>query len=157
MKRTSTVNTRKKITSKYKFRSKFEKKVADELTKYKVPFLYEARKIHYQYPVTCNPCSQCGNTVHFVTRVYTPDFLVNNEKTILEPKGRLTAKERRKFEWILKSNPTIDLRLIFQRDNRIRPKSFVYYSDWAKKNNFTYIVGDKLPTNWIKEFHNGND
>ena len=85
------------------------------------------------------------------SRTYNPDFTFKRSPVILEAKGKLTREERSKLQWIKKHNPDADIRLVFQRDNKLtkRPGS-MRYTDWAHKHGFPCAVGS-VPKEWIHE------
>lgn len=143
-----------KRRSSNRYRSKFERTVASVLTSNKVKFNYEALKIPYKYPVRCDPCPKCGHDEHYVSRNYISDFSFRQDTLILELKGKLDREDRKKYAALLESNPKLNIRFMFQRNNRILPRSEIRYSDWATKLGVPYCVGE-LPKEWIKEFKNG--
>lgn len=119
-----------------KVKSKLEKRVADDLTERGIKYLYEKDKVPYVIPES--------------KHVYTPDFKLPHRKWKLETKGRLDYSERSKLLHIKASNPDLDLRLVFQRDNVIRKGSKTKYSDWATQHGFKWAIG-KVPEDWINE------
>lgn len=137
------------------YRSKFEASVAHALTKGGVTFTYESIKIPYKLKVRCNPCSVCGNSTVTSSHVYIPDFVIGDitkpETCIfIEAKGKLDVKQRKKFEALKAQYPQYDIRFVFQRNNRIRPRSSTYYSDWANKLNYPYCIS-VVQRKWLKE------
>lgn len=126
------------ITTKtgIKVKSKLEKRVADDLTARGIKWLYEKDKVPYVIPES--------------KHVYTPDFKIPHRKWMLETKGRLDYAERSKLLHIKASNPDLDLRIVFQRDNVIRKGSKTKYSDWANAHGFPYAIG-KVPDEWLEE------
>ena len=119
-----------------KVKSKLEKRVADDLTDRGVKYLYEKDKVPYVIPES--------------KHVYTPDFKIPYRKWKLETKGRLDHTERVKLLHIKASNPDLDLRLVFQKDNVIRKGSKTKYSDWATQHGFKFAIG-KVPQEWLEE------
>jgi hypothetical protein len=120
------------------FRSGFEQRVHEKLKSIKkLNFGYEDIKFDY-------------TTDH----KYTPDFTlyVSNTKSIfVECKGRFTTADRMKILAVLKHNPNVDLRLLFQKDQPIRKGSKTLYSDWATKHNILWAEGEEVPKEWLKE------
>ena len=78
------------------FRSGLEEKVADLLVELGVSYNYEC----VSYPYT-------------IKHLYTPDFVLDNG-VILEIKGYWDPPSRRKIRQVIKDNPKIDLRMVFQ-------------------------------------------
>lgn len=122
-------NKKKKI----KFRSKFEQRVADNLISRSVPFEYETTKIKY--------------TVPSVDRTYTPDFTIGT--LIVEAKGLFDYDSRAKMLLVKEQNPTLDIRILFMRDQPIRRGSETMYSDWCEKHGFKYAFKE-VPKEWLK-------
>lgn len=115
-----------------KYRSKFELSVTNNLRNRKVKFKYEPHK--FPYVINYN---------------YTPDILLPNG-VYVECKGVLDAIERRKFLAILKSNPKLDVRLLFQNArNKLNKKSKTTYGEWATKHNIIWAEKE-IPSVWLK-------
>ena len=79
------------------FRSGLEEQVAESLDTLGVIYEYESTRI--PYTLQCN---------------YNPDFILANG-VHLEAKGYFTGKDRRKILAVLKDNPDLDLRMVFQK------------------------------------------
>lgn len=85
---------------------------------------------------------------------YIPDFKLyrpDGSFFYIETKGYFTASERMRFLTLKKQHPELDIRLVFQRDNRLNPKSPTTYTMWAKKYGFPCSVGANIPTEWVSE------
>jgi len=131
------------------YKSKFEKRIAKELTKQKVKFKYEAQSYKYRSkPRMAAICNECGSKDVYVVRSYTPDFFLDNG-IIIESKGKWTAKDRYKMLDVRDSNPKLIVRMFFMRDNKINKASKTRYSDWCTSNNIEYAIGT-LPKEWLK-------
>lgn len=131
------------------YRSGFEKEMADVLGVKGITFKYEARTVDYVSPVRGGVCLKCSASSTGKRRKYLADFSIGG--IILETKGKLDSPGRTKLIAIKKSNPELDIRLVFQRNNRIRRNSPVHYTDWAKANGFKHCVGTKLPAKWVRD------
>ena len=99
-------------------------------------YLYEKDKVPYVVPTSYH--------------VYTPDFKLRCRKWLIEAKGVLDADTRKKMLHVKASNPDLDIRFVFQRDNVIRKGSKTKYSDWATQHGFKYAIG-KIPQEWLDE------
>lgn len=123
------------MAKKIKYRSKFEKGIADQITKAKIPYEYEGTRLPY-------------SILHW----YTTDFELygKDKKFFIETKGRFTSKDRTKMLAVKAAFPNDDFRMVFMRDNYLYKGSKTKYSDWCKKNGFKYAVGH-VPKSWIKE------
>lgn len=84
---------------------------------------------------------------------YIPDFVLPNGIHI-EVKGYFPSQDRRKMKAVKKSNPDIDIRFWFQRDNWLTSTKKTKYSTWAERNGFPWHVGEGIPVDWIKETKN---
>lgn len=80
---------------------------------------------------------------------YTPDFVLENG-IIIEAKGRFTGSDRVKHLTLKKQRPDLDIRFVFQFDNKLSKNSKVRYSDWCDKNNFKWALRE-VPESWVKE------
>ena len=121
-----------------KLRSKFEAEVLRGLQnlkkrkKYEVA--YETEKISY-----------------VVYQTYLPDFIVtlkSGRKIYLEAKGYWDAADRRKLKLVKEQNPDLDIRLVFQANNKIHKNSNTRYSDYCDRHGITYSVG-VIPEDWF--------
>lgn len=121
------------------YRSWLEADVAQDLKKRKIKFGYETRSITYVEPSK--------------VRTYTPDLDIG-EDLIVEVKGRWTAQDRRKMGHVLEQNPDLDIRILFDKDNTISRNSKTRYSDWCKKRQIKFAIGNKVPQGWIDESSN---
>lgn len=88
-----------------------------------------------------------------IYRNYIPDFIItkrNNEKIYIEAKGYLRPDDRTKLMAIKSQHPDKDIRLLFERNNKISKKSKAMYSDWATRHGWTYAIGE-VPKEWFEE------
>lgn len=136
-------------------RSRFEKTVLDDLDNRGVAYDYEPHDIiWYDGSLKYLVCQDCQSDKVLKTRWYLPDAVVwraglGSEFT-LEIKGRLTSDDRKTLVGVKAAHPDLDLRVLFMKDNPIRPKSKTRYTDWARKAGIPYHVGDKVPVDWLR-------
>jgi hypothetical protein len=109
------------------YRSMSEVRFASRLIDAKLPFKYEADILKYQLK----------------PQKYTPDFTLKSKrkkkKIFLEYKGRLDGPTRKKMLAVKKSNPDIDLRIVFEKPNgKLYKNSETRYWEWAEKNGFIW-------------------
>ena len=115
-----------------KFRSKLEENIANLLEGLGVSYQYESEKLSYT-----------------IEHNYTPDFVLPNYK-YLEAKGYWSPEDRRKILNVKKSNPEIDLRMIFQAPyNTISKKSKTTYAKWCEKHDIPWTSYHDIPIEWL--------
>ncbi|RMG76683.1 MAG: hypothetical protein D6711_03345 [Chloroflexi bacterium] len=145
------------------YRSVYEERIAVNLKKHKriVSFRYEPFRIQYLLPIDRYKCQDCGSDNIGAKRWYTPDFIIESRKGknsfLLEAKGKFTAKDRKKILAVRNSNPDLDIRLLFQRDNKIHRNSETRYSEWATRNGFMYDIGESVPKIWLTKLTDNGD
>lgn len=86
---------------------------------------------------------------------YVPDFIVkrsDDSVLYIESKGYFRPEDRSKLIAIKKQHNDKDIRIIFQRDDRIR-RSKSRYSDWAQRHGFVYHIGRDVPKEWLNANH----
>lgn len=116
----------------FKFRSKFEHRVATSLKERGLAFNYEGRALPY--------------TLDFI---YKPDFILPNG-VIVETKGVFPPEDRRKMLAIKAQHPHLDVRICFQNaDVKLSkaPRSLCYWQ-WAERHGFLWCEGH-IPTTWF--------
>ena len=120
----------KKKTSKY--RSGLEEQVAKLLSGLGISYEYESEKLGYT-----------------IEHHYTPDFVLPNY-VYLETKGYWSAEDRRKILNVKKSNPEVDLRMVFQSPyNTISKKSKTTYAKWCEKHDIPWTSFHDIPLDWL--------
>ena len=95
---------------------------------------------------------------YHTTQSYTPDFTLygENGKVIhLEFKGRFLPRDRGKLIRVVKCNKDIDIRLVFQVDQRLSKTSKKYYTQWAEDHNIPFAI-KRVPEEWIKELYSND-
>ena len=115
-----------------KFRSNLEKNIADLLTGLGVSYEYESEKLGYT-----------------IEHNYTPDFVLPNY-TYLEAKGYWAPEDRRKILAVKKSNPDVDIRMVFQSPyNTISKKSKTTYAQWCENLGIPWTSYHNIPIDWL--------
>lgn len=130
-------------------RSGLERSIRAGLDQDGVSYEYEPTTFTYTVPETGYLCQKCGQNAIVKKVRYTPDFYVG-KRFYVEAKGRFTGTNRRRLLAFRDSQPGIDIRLVFQRDNTLSKSSQTKYSQWAKANGFKYHVGSAIPKAWLK-------
>ena len=115
-----------------KFRSKLEESVASLLEGLGVSYEYENEKLSYT-----------------IEHNYTPDFKLPNY-IYLEAKGYWAPEDRRKILNVKKSNPQVDLRMVFQSPyNTISKKSKTTYAKWCERHDIPWTSWQNIPLDWL--------
>jgi hypothetical protein len=124
--------------------------VAADLRSRDIEFTYEDYQYSYPYPLPRGECVACGGKALVRWSWYTPDWFFPNG-VVVESKGRLTAHTRKVLLAVREAHPTLDLRLLFQRDNPINTGSRTTYTAWATHNGFICAVslGGIIPEEWL--------
>ena len=121
-----------KESKNIKFRSKLEENIASLLEGLGVSYQYESEKLSYT-----------------IEHNYTPDFVLPNY-TYLEAKGYWSPEDRRKILNVKKSNPEIDLRMIFQAPyNTISKRSKTTYAKWCERHDIPWTSYHDIPIEWL--------
>ncbi|MDF1853502.1 MAG: hypothetical protein P1U85_21880 [Verrucomicrobiales bacterium] len=131
-----------------KYRSKYEANIAKDLKARRIKFEYETIKIPY-YLSKKGRCKFCSSGVVFVHKVYTPDFIIGS--LIIEAKGRFVSSDRTKMLAAKEANPSLDIRMLFMRDQWCTKKKRKRYSDWCNDHNIPFAFGTALPKSWLRE------
>jgi hypothetical protein len=119
------------------YRSRLEKKIADQLKAAGVPFEYESEKLEYEVPAR--------------TAKYVIDWKLPNG-IIIESKGWLQAKDRQKMILVKQAHPDRDIRFVFERaKNPIYTGSKTSYAKWAEDHGFRYADKGVIPQSWLDE------
>lgn len=121
------------------YRSKFELDIAKWFDKNGVKYEYEKCRIKYFVPET--------------VKTYTPDWsLVGQGNILLESKGRFTSCDRKKMLLVIRSNPTLTIRMLFQNASvKLSKTSKTTYGDWCDKNKIEWADWRKgFPKAWLK-------
>ena len=126
---------------KYGYKSGLEHKVADALKEINYPVNYETETLKYVVPESKHK--------------YTPDFVLTKKDgsiMFIETKGRWTSADRLKMKHVLKSNPDIDIRIVFQNGNqKISKGSKTTYEMYANKLGIMKVANKMIPVEWLAE------
>lgn len=131
------------IWSRQEVRSGLEARVRADLDERGIKYGYETLEI----PYIKKYCPKCGEAIQ--KGKYIPDFEIGN--LIVEVKGRFTAIDRKKHISVRELNPDLDIRILFQRDQKIGKNSTTKYSDWCDKKGIVYAIGEAVPEEWIED------
>lgn len=98
---------------------------------------YESEKINYQI---------------LEDHQYIPDFVIrklDGSKIYVEAKGYLRPTDMKKMKAVKASNPYLDIRFVFQKDNKVPKARKMTYSQWAERNGFKWALG-LIPLEWCR-------
>lgn len=135
---------KRKLAEKRGLRSGFELEVAQMLDLRGVKYEYEREKFPWKEELPNGYCPACGERA-VADRSYTPDFFLENG-VIIEAKGRFTPKDRKIAVAMKKAG--IDVKLIFQFNNKLSRASKTRYSDWCEKRGIDFAIRT-IPEEWI--------
>jgi hypothetical protein len=120
------------------YRSRLEKKIADQLQCEGIAFDYEKTKVPYTVPAR--------------VAKYNPDFEPRDCTIILEGKGWFKPKDRQKLVFVKEANPHLDIRLVFQNaQNKLYRGSPTTYAKWCDDHGFPWCDKGTIPEKWIRE------
>lgn len=143
---------RKKRSFEYNgviYKSNYEKKQAEWLTKHNIKFEYEPHSLDYMDSVYNAHCEDCGSQNVCSVRSYTPDFYLPDTGIYVETKGKLDAPTRTKMQQVCNQRQE-DIRIVFMRDNWLTRKHKMNYSRWCELKGITFAVGN-IPLEWGKK------
>jgi len=121
-------------TTRDKFRSGLEYRVAKQLEDQGYAYEYEKTKVPYQKKVS----------------TYLIDFELHNG-IIIETKGRFKSEDRSKHLLIKAQHPNLDIRFVFSNSkSKLYKGSKQTYGGWCERHGFLY--SDKvIPESWLLE------
>lgn len=119
-------------------------KNGQEIDTYK---LLKNRQRKYKYEIEY----ETESLKYTVDKTYVPDFILtfpDGHKIYIEYKGYLRRDDERKLVAIKRQHPLLDLRIVFQKNNRMTGRKF-RYSEWADKHGIPYAIG-QVPEEWLE-------
>lgn len=138
-----------------KFRSKYETEVAANLSSQSFQYDYELTAFKYHDPIVKGVCLACGSKHVAQHRTYTPDFALKNATGnvafFIETKGLFTAENRRTALLMKQQHPTVDVRMLFMRNNKLHKSNPKTYGDWCDANDIKWAAGKDIPDEWKEE------
>ena len=118
-----------------KYKSIFEKNIAEHLLARKLKVEYEADKFDYVRPSS-----------------YTPDWKIR-DKLYIESKGYFAPSDRRNLLAFKSQHPEIEILLLFANSgNRLHKKSKTTYAEWATMHEFRHadFFKNGIPNEWFQ-------
>ncbi len=145
--RVSNARSKRRLEAKAKgFASGFELDVAEYLAAQGQEYQYELESYKWSDKIPNASCVDCGGKAEAI-RSYTPDFFLTNGR-IIECKGNLTAKDRKIAYGMQEIGVVISY--LFDKDNKLSPKSKTRYSEWCGRHGFEYAI-KTIPLEWLGE------
>lgn len=86
-------------------------------------------------------------------KTYLPDFLIeftDGRKLYIECKGWFRPEDRTKMAAVKRANPTLDIRFVFPRNNKLNKNTETTYTEWCAKHGFPSCVGTSIPKGWLQ-------
>tara|TARA_B100001540_G_scaffold149751_2_gene132823 strand:+ start:1460 stop:1825 length:366 start_codon:yes stop_codon:yes gene_type:complete len=121
------------LKKKKTFKSKLEISVAELLDQVGCKYVYEGEQVPYT-----------------IQHNYNPDFVLLNG-VMLETKGYWDSEDRRKIKAVIRDNPHLDIRMVFQAPfNKISKKSKTTYAQWCEKHNIKWAAAHAIPIDWLR-------
>ena len=121
------------LKKKKTFKSKLEVSVAELLDTVGCKYVYEGEQVPYT-----------------IQHNYNPDFVLLNG-VMLETKGYWDSNDRRKIKAVIRDNPHLDIRMVFQAPfNKISKKSKTTYAQWCEKHNIKWAAAHAIPIDWLR-------
>lgn len=133
------------------FRSGYESLIAQDLEQRGIHYEFEKQKLPYLSTVRGGVCPSCGHKPVAKTRQYQPDFFIprsDGSVLIVEAKGRFPSTDRSKMRDVKKANPTLDIRILFQKRSG---KAAAEAQAWCDKFGFICAFGHHVPQEWIDD------
>lgn len=130
-------------------RSGFEAAIRKDLDARDIAYEYEAKSFGLHVPSPNHYCEHCTSGKISRRVRYTPDFLFPNG-VVVEAKGKFTARDRKIALAMTQQFAGWPYRMMFQRDNKLSPKSSTRYSDWCRSYGIVYTIGTVVPRGWLK-------
>ena len=132
------------------YKSGFEASLAAQLTRAKIQFEYEPGPLPYLLVISTGRCGDCNSKNVVSKRKYIPDWVFGG-KIVVESKGKFTSEMRTKMLSVIASNPELDIRMLFMRDNWLTRAKKHKYTEWCKQKGIKCAVGE-FPKEWLREF-----
>lgn len=110
------------------------------------PIIYE------QLKDKCDVSYEATRLPYVTHHSYIPDFKVDTSSGhsfYVEVKGYFRTADQVKMRAVKLANPEVDIRIVFQKNNKINKHSKMYYSDWAEKYGFPFAIGT-IPEEWLE-------
>lgn len=89
-----------------------------------------------------------------VTSSYNCDFtftMVSGATVYLEVKGYFSYKDRVKMQNVCEQYPDHDIRMVFQKNNKLNKKATMTYGDWCDKRGIPWILEKDITREWLEK------
>ena len=91
---------------------------------------------------------------YFIEGNYLPDWVLETKdgRTIfIEVKGYFRPNDLKKMDAVKKSNPDLNLKMVFEKNNRLPKAKVKRDSDWCEERNVPWILLKDITKEWILE------
>ena len=120
-----------------KYQSQLEERVAKQLSRGGLQSVkYEPFKVAYT-----------------IRKHYVPDFVIvtkSGKEIYIEVKGWFRPEDRTKMRAVKSSNPELDIRILFDKNNKVSSRGKMKYTEWCEKNSIKCAI-KTIPKEWFKE------
>ena len=87
---------------------------------------------------------------------YISDFTcvrVGSEERVvyLESKGYFSYKDRVKMQNVCEQYPDLDIRMVFQKNNKLSRKAKMTYGEWCDKRDIPWILYEDITLEWLEK------
>lgn len=120
-----------------KYQSQLEERIAKQLAKGGLKNVrYEPFKVAYT-----------------IRKDYIPDFVVvtkSGKEIYIEVKGWFRPEDRTKMRAVKSSHPELDIRMLFDKNNKVSSRGKMKYTEWCAKHGFKCAI-KSVPKEWFSE------
>lgn len=115
------------------YRSKLEGRVADRLKELSIEADYETKKLDY-----------------ILLKTYTPDFIIDDGRIMLEVKGVLDQQSRSKMAAVKEQHPEADIRFVFAKPHNRCPGLKSTHAEWAERHGYIWYDENEITKKDLK-------
>ena len=115
-------------------------------------------KVHKRLQAICDPSMivdyETDKLPYHIMANYTPDFpitLSDGHIVYLEVKGYFSVDDRRKMQAVFECYPDLDIRMVFDKDNKLNKNAKMTYGGWCDKRGIKWTTLQNLTKEWLYE------
>lgn len=96
------------------------------------------------------------NMPYTISAIYNCDFTCvsrgpKRSPVYLEGKGFFSYKDRVKMQNVCEQYPYHDIRMVFQKNNKLSRNAKMTYGEWCDKRNIPWILVEDITLDWLLE------